>query len=359
MLKKLATLMWTLALLGVLIGPVGAAERSEIDDALTWLRTNQQDDGGVTNAFAEGSDLGTTVEVILAAVAADEDPRTWSPSPLDYLSAQAENGTVESAADLSRVILAAEALGRDARDFGGADLIRQLLDQQSADTGQFGDSLFAHAYAILALHNAGAAVPEDAVERLRSTQNEDGAWAMMGESDPTAADTNTTALAVQAFVALGEDETARAALPYLEAMQNADGGFPWQKPSDFGTETDANSTAVVWQALSALGEPASDWAPEGESPEDALLALWDGESGGVQWKADVPGPNVLATAQAVQAVAGMDLVALPVLTDEVPAADEALLPASGTSGGYPLTLLAGGGLLLAVGFALREQWSAA
>jgi hypothetical protein len=358
MLKKLTTLMWILVLFGAVVGQVGAAEQPEIDSALTWLMTNQQDDGGFTNAFAEGSDLGTTVEVVLAAVAADEDPRTWSPSPLAYLTTQVEAGAVESAADLSRVILAVEALGQDARDFGGADLIRQLLDQQSTDTGQFGDSLFAHAYAILALRNAGAAVPEDAVERLRSTQNEDGGWAMLGESEPTAADTNTTALAVQAFVALGEDEVARAALPYLEAMQNDDGGFPWQKPSDFGTETDANSTAVVWQALIALGEPASDWAPEGGSPEDALLALWDAESGGIQWKAEVPGPNVLATAQAMQAIAGMDLVALPGLTGEVPAADAALLPASGALVGYPLALLAGGGLLLAAGLALRKRSAA-
>ena len=41
---------------------------------------------------------------------------------------------------------------------------------------------------------------------------------------------------------------------------------------------------------------------------DALLALWDAESGGYNWQLAMPGANVLATAQAVQALAAGNAV---------------------------------------------------
>jgi hypothetical protein len=201
----------------------------------------------------------------------------------------------------------------------------------------------------LALHNAGVELPQNAVDLLLETQTSDGSWPMnVGDS----VDTNTTALAAQALVAAGETETAQRALSYYRAMQNADGGFPWQKPSDFGTETDANSTAVVVQALTALEAPMSEWETEGGTPLDALTALQEGGSGGYQWQAAVPGPNVLATAQAVQALSGMNLVELST-ANTVEVTENVQLPESGgfVLGGF-LTLTGLGALL--AGLTLRK-----
>ena len=183
-----------------------------------------------------------------------------------------------------------------------------------------------------------------------------------------AADTNTTSLAAQALVAAGETAAAQKALGYFEVAQNDDGGFPWQKPSPYGTDTDANSTALVLQALVALGEDPVAWASQGASPVDALLALWDAESGGYNWQLAMPGANVLATAQAVQALSGMTLVdlaapggvlissaALPL--ESTPAAAPApLLPTSGGPAmevGYLLVLA--GAALLGSGLLLRRD----
>ena len=349
-MKKVLLSLLVLTSLLAWSGPVTATEVPQVDRAVEWLLTNQQDDGGFTSGFSEGSDLGATVETVLAAVAAGENPTQWDPSPLDYLLTQVESGTVTDAAGLSRVVIAATALGQDPHDFGGVDPVAELLATQDATTAQFGDSLYAHAYALLALHNAGADVPQSAVDVLLAQQMDDGSWAMLGGSEEDSADTNTTALAVQALVAAGEKSAARDALPYFHAMQNEDGGFPWQKPSDYGTDTDANSTAVVLQAFYALGESLDDWSPEGSSPLDALLALWDEDSGGYNWQAAMPGANVLATAQAVQAVAGMDLVTVPQLT--VSAAEPEpvvpqLLPASGGPAAGPWVMLAGMALVSA------------
>ena len=349
-MKRLGTMLLVLAALWLAISPVLAAVNPPVDEALAWLRTQQQADGGITSGFAEGSDLGATVETILAATAAAQDPAAWEPSPLPYLEALAADA--EDATAMSRLLVAAVALRQDPRDFGGVDLIAALLAVQDSATAQFGDSLYAHAYALLALHNAGVALPEDAVQLLVDQQQDAGGWAMFGGFGADTADTNTTALAVQALVAAGESDVAQAALPYFRAMQNEDGGFPWQKPSEYGTDTDANSTAVVVQALTALGEALDDWGAEEGTPLEALLALWDEDTGAYHWQAAMPGANVLATAQAVQALMGANLVELPVAGEimvimaEPPAEEPA--PVTMPEAGGPFV----GGLLVLAGAAL-------
>ncbi len=373
-MRKIGAAVLVLALMATAALPVLAA-RSQNEAALSWLLGSQQADGGFTNGFAAGSDLGTTVEVILAGTAAGKDVSMWlSPqgaSPLDYLAGQVQGGQVSGAANLSKVTLAAIAAGQDPRSFAGRDLIGALLKTQDAATGQFGDSLFAHAYAVLALRQAGATVPQNAIDLLKVNRTEDGGWAMFGGTTPGTADTNTTALAMQALAAVGEGDLASGALSYLQRMQNTDGGFPWQKPSAWGTETDANSTAVVLQALYALGEPASHWAASGTDPVGALLALWDATSGGYFWQASTPYANVMATAQAIQATEGMSLLRVSVVgaaraPQAAAVAPAAVAPAAAASDGTVLLPASGGmavgpafvvaGLLcLGGGWALRRK----
>ena len=331
--------------------PLHAARAPQLERALNWLLTNQQKDGGFTNGFSDGSDLGATTEVVLAFAAVGEKFSAGGTSPLAYLESQVKAGAISDAAGLSRAVMMAQALQADPRALGGKDLVKALLATQDKATGQFGDSLYAHAYALLALHNAGETLPSNAVKLLLNEQQAAGSWAMLGGDE--LADTNTTSLAAQALLAAGEETAAQKALGYFEAMQNDDGGFPWQKPSPYGTDTDANSTAVVLQTLVALGEDPADWAPKGASPVDALLALWDATSGGYNWQLAMPGANVLATAQAVQALSGMTLLKLS--ASETSLLTAAALAAAPTPAPVPVTVLpvaggpALGHLLLLVG----------
>lgn len=372
-MKKLELVLLVVGLVLAWTVPIAAADRSQDEAALVWLRGFQQADGGFTNGYAAGSDLGATTEVMLAAAAAGQDCSTWlssaGNSPLDYLAAQVKQGAVKDAAGLTRAVLATVATGQDPRNFGGKDLVQALLAAQDKDTRRFGDSLYAHAYAMLALHNAGAPVPQSAIDLLKMQIADDGAWSLFGGPTAGLADTNTTALAMQALGAVGERDAASGALPYLQRMQNGDGGFPYQKPSAWGTDTDANSTAVVLQALYALGEPMSNWAATGIDPLGALLALWDASSGGYYWQAAVPFANIMASAQAVQAAEGMNLVNLAVVgASRAPQAtkttspvvvldavsDVPLLPASGgfTPGG---ALILAGILMMCAGLVLRKR----
>lgn len=367
--------------LGLFLGltwPAQAVARPESETALTWLRTGriadapiQNPDGGFVNGFTPASDLGATVEVMLAGVAAGVEVNTWRSAEghtaLDFVTAQVQSGVVTDTARLSRVVFAAVVSGLDPRALAGHDLIAELKATQTA-SGQFGDTLYAHAYALLALHAAGEALPEAAVELLLAQQQEAGGWAMFGGHEPDSADTNTTALAMQALVAAGKLEAARRALPYLRATQNEDGGFPWQKPSPWGTATDANSTAVVVQALLAVGEDPMTWKPAGASPFDALLGLYHTTSGAFLWQVAPAGataePNVLATAQAVQALESLSLVDVAARaaalhqatsTPTPTATPVPVLPAAGGQAAPELLALAGVSLLVAGFLFLRRR----
>lgn len=329
-----------------------------IETALAYLATQQQSDGGFTNGFSEGSDLGTTCDVILAIVAAGQDPQSWRSadghSPLDYLQAQIDAGSVNTVGLRAKVALALAAVGIDPADFSPA-LLDEIEAAYDSASGSFGSTLFDQALAMLALHHHGRSIPAQAVAYLLDNQTDDGAWALFGGTAADTGDTNTTALVIQALLAAGNDEALDEALAYLQRVQNQDGGFPYQNPSQYGTDTDANSTACVLQALTAAEEPLSDWAPAGVDPRGALEALYDPASGAFFWQAAFATPNVLATAQAIPALAGYTFLDLPQVrtawSAEAPA--PVVLPATGgTARPWPAAalLLAAA---LGMGLALR------
>lgn len=278
--------------------------------ALDWLRSKQAQDGGFAGDFDDASSLGATVEGIFAIVAQAEDPNTWTQdgnTPVAFLQSQAAELALPG--DIAKATLAAIAAGANPRDFGGLDLISALAAQYDADSGLYGGTelgnVFGQSLTILALTASGQSTPHGALGWLLSSQIEDGSWSWNGETAPGGGDSNSTAIAVQALLAAGySGEAITNAVAYFAASQNDDGGFTYQKPSDFGTDTDANSTAYVIQALLAAGEDLSAWAKEGITPIDALLVLQK-ENGAFQWQAAFPDDNFLATSQAIPALVGL------------------------------------------------------
>lgn len=356
MVRRLLSLGLVLATVFAFALPAWADD-GPMANSLKWLKTQQQPDGGFTNGFSEGSDLGTTCDVILAIAAAGQDVNTWvskgGNTPLDYLKAQLLAGAVKQVSQKAKVVLALLAVDEDPAQFGGHDLLAELNAAYDDTTGSYGGNLFDQALVILALTAAGQAVPEAAVDYLLDRQAEDGAWALFGDTQAGAGDTNTTALVLQALAAVGRKEGVTEALAYLRKVQNEDGGFPYQKPSQYGTDTDANSTAVVLQALMALGEDLDDWAPADSNPLEALEALYDPSSGAFLWQAAVPGANVLATAQAIPALAGYTFVQLPLAPASAPTATT--LPASGGFAATPIVLLILGAGAVSAGLALHRR----
>jgi len=273
-----------------------------LERALAWLGDQRQPDGGYSNGFTSGSDVGTTAEVVLAVALAGQASSFWgaeAPHPGDYLEAQVAAGSVSGPGLSAKVALAAITLGREPREFGGVDLLSAVRDGYDSSLGLFGGGTFDSALCVLALSLAGEPLPEGALQGILATRLDDGSYAFNGDTTPGGGDSNTTGLVVQALVAAGSAGEIAPSLEYFRQAQNPDGGWTYQKPSAYGEETDANSTALVIQALLAAGERLEDWG----HPTSALLALQQ-ESGAFAFNASTPGESMLATVQAIPALAG-------------------------------------------------------
>jgi hypothetical protein len=360
MRRQITLLSLMMAILLTSTLPALAAARTTA--ALDYLRTQQNSDGGFGSGFSPDSTVSSTADVVLALVAVGADPATFDQdgiTPLTYLATNATAAT--SSGDLAKLIQATIAVGENPRNFGGVDSVLKLESMVGAD-GRIGgdmDTFVSHTLAILALKSAQRSIPAAAVDYVLAAQQEGGGWAWDG-SAATAADTNTTAFAVQALVAAGEAADGEAViktLAYDEGIQNDDGGWPYQNPSDFGTATDANSTAVTIQALIAAGEdPAgARWTrAEGNTPVGALEALQN-ESGAWAWQAAIPDDNLLATIQALPAVAAQ---AFPLASMNVGTPEPMLLSLPETGGAavsLAVPLLLSGLALASAGYALGRK----
>jgi hypothetical protein len=182
-----------------------------------------------------------------------------------------------------------------------------LSNNWDAGTRRYAGDVYSDALAILALHAAGAIPAPQAAEGLTAARLPDGSYAFNGDLTPGGGDSNTTSVVVQALAALGQPQAEiQPSLGYFLSTQNPDRGWTYQKPSPYGEETDANSTALVIQALIASGENLDAWS----DPQDTLLGLQQ-ESGALAFNASTPGDNLLATTQAIPALAGVALSRLP------------------------------------------------
>lgn len=284
---------------------------SPVEAALVWLREQQDASGGFLG-FTGEPDPGTTTDAVLALyVAQERDPETTSAldAAVTYLE---ENGAAYAATgpgQAAKLALAVVTGGRDPRDFADLDLVGAMTAPLATPVpdgiaGIYGDDLYDHALVLIALSAAGETTPEAALESLRASQGEEGGWAFDGSTGPGAADSNTTALVIQALAANGhaDDPMVDRALDFLSTLLVSDGGFAYG-PAD-PLVADANSTALVLQALIAAGEdPASeDW---GNAP--LALARFQTPDGGLRYMATDEEPNLLATVQAIPALEGFSL----------------------------------------------------
>lgn len=289
------------ALVFALWSPVRGQEMAQpcgfnSEAALTWMKTLQNDDGGFTNGFAPESDFGATADAILAIAAAGQDPAGFDAKsgkdPNDYLIAQIEAKKASNVGLLGKAFAAAIAQKMPMSDLwltSVAQPLSEALTHELDDTGNFGQAL-----GILALAQAGEDVPPSAIERLINAQDQGGGW---GFKPGDAPDTNTTALVIRALYAAEQPAPTKAAFDYLRSIQNGDKGWPYQKPSQFATDSDANSTALVIQAILAGGQSLEDWG----NPHE-LLKTFQQADGSFTYQTGQPAPSFLATVAVIPAL---------------------------------------------------------
>jgi hypothetical protein len=237
-------------------------------------------------------------------------------------------------------VMAAVASGADPHHFGGQaarnDLVARLLATSRTsgpDKGLFGaadptfDGAFRQGVALAGLKAAGVPASNAAVTRgvawLKRQQCADGMWTSYRSdtsvpcpaADPSTfagPDTNSTGMAAQGLAAYGLHPRAATTLSSLQAIQSADGGFPFLAAP--GQASDPDSTALSIQGILALGgsPTTARWRVAGVGPYAALAAYQLGCADSVADRGAYffPGdrsPSVLATVQSVVAAAGKTL----------------------------------------------------
>ncbi|MFQ6141880.1 prenyltransferase/squalene oxidase repeat-containing protein [Streptomyces seoulensis] len=304
--------------------PPGAVD---VPAATRWLTGQLQDGERVVDEGATTPNYLLTTEVVYALAGVDrESPAArkaadflGTPDRTDAYAYPAGKDAIPDATAAARLALVAEATGKDPRDFGGHDLLGDLVtyvcprDIGDGDTidgcltkGDFrttGQS-DAQALAVIALYNGGMRPPADAVDRLTGLQCDDGGFTSIlirsgGWCDSDAASTGLITLALLRSGTHGEAvEKARA---YLKKTQLPNGAWP---SASYLTTGSANSTGWAAQALRALGDAGH--ADAGV----AWLSRQQLPQGGFGFDEDDTDSRVFATAPAVIAGAKSDLVAL-------------------------------------------------
>lgn len=306
------------------------------DSALGWLRSQQLEDGAFPGVNGE-ADLGTTTDVIFAFAAAGVDPATVGDgaSVVDYLTGAVASPELSNG-QLAKVVMALVASNVDPRNVGGRDLVADIQSGFDPATGLYDVSFYAHALIVMGLASAGVEVNPAALDAIDAAQIEDGSWSFTGAPDPVTGDSNTTALIIQALVAAGRDDGAvDAGVEYLRSLQAADGSIAYDASAAPDLAGDANSTALAIQAFVAAGEDP-DALPNGSAVE--ALLTFQKDNGAFFWQAAFgTDDNLLATVQAIPALLLAPLPVNPVPSEPGPEPggdplEDALAPAQPIEG---------------------------
>lgn len=274
------------------VWPVRVANQTAADNAAAWMATDYQTNG---TSYSAANDA----DLILALTAIDAN-RTVAQQALGDLAAKAASyvnpGGVVNPGATAKVMLAVAAVRADPSNFGGLDLeslLRGSMQTAGTDTGRFGSSTpFAQSLAILALRPTSAGAPAQAVSWLASKQCPSGGFSY---GNCNSVDADHTGLAVTALAAGGNVDAVLAGRTWLEANQNADGGY------GTGGISNANSTGLATQALRTLGDTtrADNAAAYVSSIQYAGTA--GTKAGAIPWKAGSDGNLLMATTQGVLA----------------------------------------------------------
>jgi energy-coupling factor transport system substrate-specific component len=227
------------------------ARADSVTHAADWLESVQNRDGGFGPSASDESGAATTCWVMLGLEAAGRNPLDVESkkgrTPVDFL--RKEIGAVGSAGDIARTILALEGAGVDPRDFGGRNLVAELLASRR-DNGSYHGWPNSTAFAVIALRTAGISGVQKSLDWLRKVQNEDGGW---GDTPGSPSTTDGTGAVMQ--VLSPDSKAAGHGLFYLRHQaQQKGGGFP------LGGNGAVNTMSTAWAVQGILavgGSPAS------------------------------------------------------------------------------------------------------
>ena len=186
--------------------------------------------------------------------------------------------------EYSRVALAVTAMGEDAADVGGFNMLLPLADfEQTCFQGVNGPI-----FALLALDCGNYDIPENVTENTQATRDlyvdyiinaqlPEGGWALMGGE----AEIDLTAMALQALAKYQDRkdvaEAVEKGLAILSDRQNENGGYQFNENEQASCE----SVAQVKVALAELGIAMDDdrFVKNGKTLLDGLMQFRQADGG--------------------------------------------------------------------------------
>lgn len=201
--------------------------------------------------------------------------------------------------EYSRVILALSAIGKDATNVGGYNLVEQLSDFDKVVWQGVNGPIFA----LIAIDSWNYELPKDStnsrekmIDYILSKQLADGGFALSG----TTADPDMTAMAIQSLSTYKNRADVQAAidkaLVVLENLQDANGSY-----QSWGT-TNSESAAQVIVALTSLNiDPEKDYRFDQVLVN--LLTYYNEQDGGFKHVLTETKSNGMATEQAAYTLA--------------------------------------------------------
>lgn len=218
--------------------------------------------------------------------------------------------------DNSRTILALTAIGADAADVGGYNLLEPLADMNYVTTQGINGPVFA----LIAFDTAGYDIPklpdgsdgvqttrEGLVEYILGWELSSGGWAFSGSN----ADPDMTGMTIQALAPYYKSNTevktaVDRALDVMSEQQKADGGF-----ASWGTVNSESCAQVICGLLDIGRDAGTDEAfvKNGHSVLDALMGFYVASAGGFAHDVKQNGElvvNGMASQQAGYALAAYD-----------------------------------------------------
>lgn len=286
------------ATLTIMVCPAHAASARDpkfqhnLEATVRYLQNVQLENGGFAEPGTEpGSDFTAWVALALAAAGINPRDQTTAKqhwvgghSAYTYLAENAHNASLTT--DFERELLVVDAAGTSPHDFGGVDLVNEILKRQIAtgrNAGAFPHEAGSHTpgvndtiFAILALSPIHEPEVEKAIEKatewLETQQKCDGSWnwsyaPRVGSCNPKerrllpgepGGELDMTGAALEALNAVKHPDTEgqKQAFEYLREGEAPEGGF-----KEFLTESEPNvaSTAWVVQAMWSAGVNPQEW----------------------------------------------------------------------------------------------------
>lgn len=324
----LAALGVTVALLSIC--PAGRAQAAGAHDSrfqpnleatVRYLQDAQQEDGGFAEPGTQAeSDFSAWVTLALASAGINPRDQTTAKqywvgghSAYSYLAEHAHEASLTT--DFERELLVVDAAGASPRDFGGVDLVAEILKRQLVsgenagafphEAGSYTPGVNDTIFAILSLSPIHEPAVEAAVAKatrwLETQQKCDGSWLwnyevrtdacnreerqLLPKEDPGEIDMTGAALEALNAVKHPDPEGQKQAFEYLREGETANGGLP-----EFLAEAEPNTASTAWavQAMWSAGLNPETWvADAGAANAEPLdyLASMQQPDGHIRYKA--------------------------------------------------------------------------